>query len=67
VTFESEEVQGAYHELPAQTQLEYCELEVSFARQGKQLHILSVEKKSDEAEITLRIIDKLKFSRFCSN
>jgi len=61
VTFESEEVQGKFHELPAQTQLEYCSLEVALAREGKQLHIDGVVRDEEGLlQVVIRINEKLK-------
>ncbi len=63
MTFEDEETRTTYHGLPAQTQLEYCELEVSLARKGKRLHVLAVlPPKSEELQVVVRIDEKANFA-----
>jgi hypothetical protein len=42
VTFSSEEVRLAFHQLPAAKQLEYEQWEHALAKQGRRLHITSV-------------------------
>jgi len=60
MTFESEETQGKFHELPAQTQLDYCGFEIELARKGQRLHILDVNKDAEgELQVVVRIDQKL--------
>jgi hypothetical protein len=60
MTFETEETQGKFHELPAQTQLEYCSLEIALAREGKQLHVAGVLKDEEgRLQVVIRIDQKL--------
>lgn len=61
MTFESEEVRGKFHELPAQRQYDYCELEVFLARQEKRLHIEDVTEEGGELKISVRIYEKSNF------
>lgn len=58
MTFSSEEARTRFHELPAQKQLEWCELELYLCRSGKQIHILEVTQHEDCSEVIINILDK---------
>lgn len=62
MTFASEEVRTEFHLLPAQKQLELCELELYYYRLGKQLHIESVKQDQDGSEVLIRIDEKLELA-----
>lgn len=62
MTFEGEEVREKFHSLPAQQQLEWCELEIYLARQGKQVHVEEVIFVDGDSEVLVRINEKLKLS-----
>ena len=62
MTFESEEVQTKFHELPTQTQLDYCGFEVLLAQSGKRLHVSEVSVLEEELQVIIRIDEKFKLS-----
>lgn len=61
MTFETEEVQTKFHELPTQTQLDYCQLEIYLARADRSLHIFNLLRdENDSLQVVIRINEKLK-------
>lgn len=59
--FETEEARTAYHELPAQEQLDYCRKEVELAREGKELLVSLSVTSGGVSEVIIRITDKFNF------
>lgn len=61
MTFASEAVRTAFHQLPTQTQVEYTEMENRFADQGRSLHIEAVIQHSERClEVIVRIAEQFK-------
>ena len=68
MTFASEEVRMAFHQLPTQTQVEYTEMENRFADRGSGLHIEAVNHHADCLEVVVRVSHQFKpASRRISN
>lgn len=56
MTFASEEVRQAYHELPTETQLSYERVEWRFAELlGQSLHVDEIIRTENSLEVVIRI------------
>lgn len=55
MTFASEAVRMAFHQLPTQTQVEYTDLEDRLADRSQRLHIDAVVQTDSYLEVVIRI------------
>ncbi len=61
MTFATDTVRSAFHQLPAQVQLDYVRLEEQLAKDEKFLRIDGVVRHGFDLEIIIRISEELEF------
>lgn len=55
MTFASDEVRLAFHQLPTATQVEYVDWEASLAKRGRLIHVISVSHAGNILDVSVRI------------